>query len=167
MHRIGFCHNLYIILNNSPAVSSSFSRFLMASAQIIKYFGRKTLHLFCCNSCLHSHLQCIWWVPTTFQPLLLMLGIQIWSKQANLLPLGNILFYTRHKDVLIYLFIYYFFFLGPYLWHMEVPRLGIKLELQLQAYATVTWVVSAAYTTACGNARSLTRWARPEIEPTS
>ena len=40
-----------------------------------------------------------------------MLGIQIWSKQANLLPLGNILFYTRHKDVLIYLFIYLLFFL--------------------------------------------------------
>ena len=24
-----------------------------------------------------------------------------------------------------------FFFLGPYLWHMEVSRLGAKLELQL------------------------------------
>ena len=27
-------------------------------------------------------------------------------------------------------------FLGPHLWHMEVPRLGIKLELQLLAYTT-------------------------------
>ena len=32
-------------------------------------------------------------------------------------------------------------FLGPYPWHMEVPRLGVKLELQLPAYttATATW----------------------------
>ena len=29
-------------------------------------------------------------------------------------------------------------FLGPHPWHMEVPRLGVKLELQLLAYATAT-----------------------------
>ena len=35
----------------------------------------------------------------------------------------------------------FFFFLGLHPWHMEVPRLGVKLELQLPAYATatVTW----------------------------
>ena len=35
----------------------------------------------------------------------------------------------------------YFFLLGPYLWHMEVPRLGAELKLQLQAYtiATAPW----------------------------
>ena len=32
----------------------------------------------------------------------------------------------------------FFFFLGPRLWHMEVPRLGIELELQLPAYTTAT-----------------------------
>ena len=31
-----------------------------------------------------------------------------------------------------------FFFLGPHLWHMEVPRLQVQLELQLLAYATAT-----------------------------
>ena len=32
-----------------------------------------------------------------------------------------------------------FFFLGPsYLWPMEVPRLGVELELQLSACATAT-----------------------------
>ena len=31
-----------------------------------------------------------------------------------------------------------FCFLRPHLWHMEVPRLGTELELQLQAYATAT-----------------------------
>ena len=29
-------------------------------------------------------------------------------------------------------------FLGPHPWHMEVPRLGVKSELQLPAYATAT-----------------------------
>ena len=33
---------------------------------------------------------------------------------------------------------YYCCFLGPHLWHMEVPRLGVKLEIQLSAYATTT-----------------------------
>ena len=27
-------------------------------------------------------------------------------------------------------------FLGPYPWHLEVPRLGVKLELQLPSYTT-------------------------------
>ena len=39
---------------------------------------------------------------------------------------------------------------------MEIPRLGVKSELQLPAY-----------TTAHSNARSLTLWARPGIEPAS
>ena len=30
----------------------------------------------------------------------------------------------------------YFCFLGLHLWHMGVPRLGVKSELQLQANAT-------------------------------
>ena len=29
-------------------------------------------------------------------------------------------------------------FLGPHTWHMEVPRLGVKLELQLLTYTTAT-----------------------------
>ena len=31
-----------------------------------------------------------------------------------------------------------FFFLGPHLWHMDIPRPGVELELQLPAYATAT-----------------------------
>ena len=34
--------------------------------------------------------------------------------------------------------VFFFFFLAPPLWHMEVPRLGVKLELQLPAYTTAT-----------------------------
>ena len=38
-------------------------------------------------------------------------------------------------------FFFFFVFLGPYLYHVEVPRVGVKLELQLPAYttATATW----------------------------
>ena len=32
----------------------------------------------------------------------------------------------------------FFAFLGLNLWHMEVPRLGVKSELQLLAYTTAT-----------------------------
>ena len=39
--------------------------------------------------------------------------------------------------VCFFLFIYLFCFLGPNLWHMEVPRLGVESEL-LPAYAKVT-----------------------------
>ena len=35
--------------------------------------------------------------------------------------------YTGHRILV---------FLGPHLWHMEVPKLGIESELQLPAYAT-------------------------------
>ena len=36
------------------------------------------------------------------------------------------------------LFLVFLSFLGPYLRHMEVPMLGVELELQLIAYATAT-----------------------------
>ena len=34
--------------------------------------------------------------------------------------------------------LFIFFFLGPHLWHMEVPRLGVELELQLLADTRAT-----------------------------
>ena len=36
------------------------------------------------------------------------------------------------------IFYFTFCFLGPHPWHMEVPRLGVKSELQLPAYTTAT-----------------------------
>ena len=58
-----------------------------------------------------------------------------------------------------------------YVWHMEVPRLGVQLELLLLAYTTAkaTWdrAASRTYTAAHSNARFLTHWARPGIETTS
>ena len=54
-----------------------------------------------------------------------------------LLYFSKIIFLSFSLLLFIYLFII-FFFLGPHLWHMEVPRLGVKSELQLPAYATAT-----------------------------
>ena len=54
---------------------------------------------------------------------------------------------------------------------MEVPRLGIKSELQLQSMPQPQQcqicITSVTYTAAYGNAGSLTHWARPGIEPAS
>ena len=51
-----------------------------------------------------------------------------------------------------------FFFLGC-LWQMAFPRLGVELELQLQAYAT------AVETRDCSSTGSLTHWERPGLNP--
>ena len=42
-----------------------------------------------------------------------------------------------NKEVVIYVF-FLFFFLGPRMRCMEVPRLGVELELQEPAYITAT-----------------------------
>ena len=68
------------------------------------------------------------------------------------------------------LVIFFFFkFLGPHPWHMEVPRLGVKTELQLPAFARATAMQDPSRICdlhhSLGNTRSLTHWARPGIEP--
>ena len=60
------------------------------------------------------------------------------------------------SPVLLQLFCVYVCLLGMRPWHVEVPRLGVESELQLRAY-----------TTAHGNAGSLTQWSRPGIKPAS
>ena len=42
----------------------------------------------------------------------------------------------RHWYVWIPFFFFFLIFLGPHLWHMEVPRLAVESELQLLAYTT-------------------------------
>ena len=59
-------------------------------------------------------------------------------------------FLTPHPQI----FFFFSFLLETLPRHMEVPRLGVKLELQVPAY-----------TTAYGNTGSLTHWARPGMEP--
>ena len=43
--------------------------------------------------------------------------------------------YNVGQTWLFCLFVLFFVLLGSHLWHMEVPRLGVQLELQLPAYA--------------------------------
>ena len=73
-----------------------------------------------------------------------------------------------------YIFFFVFLlFLGPLPWHMGVPRLGVKLELQLPAYhhsqtqQSRIQATSATYIIAHSNAGSPTQGARPGIEPAS
>ena len=80
-------------------------------------------------------------------------------------------YYQSPQFFLFFLFLFLFCFLGMHLWHVEIPRWGVKLEFQLPAYATAKkhgiWVKSVTYTTAHGNTGSLTHWTRPGIESTS
>ena len=68
-----------------------------------------------------------------------------------------------------FFFFFFFCFLGPHLWHKEIPRLGVKSKLQLLATATVTADLSCFcnHTTAHSNTGYLIPWARPGIYPAS
>ena len=67
------------------------------------------------------------------------------------------------------LIFFFFFFLGSCRWHMEVPRLGVKSELQLWTLPQPWqhWIQATYVTYACCNTRSLIHWVMPGIEPTS
>ena len=58
-----------------------------------------------------------------------------------------------------------YFLFRLHLWHVEVPRLGVELELQPQHHQILA--VSETYASACSNARSLTHWGGQGIEPTA
>ena len=58
-------------------------------------------------------------------------------------------------------------FIGLHLRHMEVPRVGAELELQLPAYTRATVTPDLSHicdTTAYSNTGSLTHWSRPGIK---
>ena len=68
-------------------------------------------------------------------------------------------------------FFFLFIFLGTQLQHMEVPRLGSNQSCSRWPIPQPQWreirAKSSTYTTAHGNTRSLTHWARPGFEPAS
>ena len=76
-----------------------------------------------------------------------------------------------HSKILTKVISFFFSFLGPHQWDMEVPRLGFESELQLLAYntATETWDLRRIFNlhTAHSKAGSPTPWVRPGIKPTS
>ena len=65
----------------------------------------------------------------------------------------------------------FFLFLGPHCQHMEVPRLGVESELCCQPAPQPQpcriWAAPVTYTTAHGDAGSLTHWWRPGIKSSS
>ena len=70
---------------------------------------------------------------------------------------------------LFFVCLFFCLFLGPHPRYMEVPRLGIKLELHLPAYATATATQDPSHvcdlhhsSRQCG---SLTHWVSRRIEP--
>ena len=76
---------------------------------------------------------------------------------------------TFYMDICLHFFFLSFVFIGPNLRHMEVPRHGLNQSCSRwptpQPQQHRIWAASATYTTAHSNARSLTHWARPRIEP--
>ena len=54
-------------------------------------------------------------------------------------------FYHRHCVCVCVCVCMHTRFLGPHLWHMEVPRLRIKSELQLLASATATAMLDLSH----------------------
>jgi len=79
--------------------------------------------------------------------------LERWNLASTNLPL------FFHEDSIFFFF--FCLFLGPYPRHMEVPRLGVKLAVAA-AYTTAT--ATQDLSRVCGNIRSLTHWARPQIE---
>ena len=78
----------------------------------------------------------------------------------------------REHCALLHLFLFFLFLLQLYLWHVEVPRLGAELELQLQACTTARAMPDLRHIISklqhiFGNPGSLTHWAKPGIKPAS
>ena len=70
---------------------------------------------------LHCRTPSFWLIPN------LSLDLYLWLNLTS-----------PFKRYFLFYFIFIFIlFLAPQSWHMEVPRLGVKLELQLLAYTTV------------------------------
>ena len=59
--------------------------------------------------------------------------LRVLDKSCNVAMFKYVLVRDRKEDLERF-----FLFLGPHPWHMEVPRLGVELELQLLAYNTAT-----------------------------
>ena len=107
-------------------------------------------------SCITSHLvsvELLWW------------SYPIMHYSTIIFKESVLSFIIRH------VFNFFAFLEGPYLWHMEVPRLGVTWELQLLVYTTATatgiWTVSVTYTTAQSSTGFITHWTGPGIESAS
>ena len=68
-----------------------------------------------------------------------LLGVLVLQKSSEVcVPLGEDPGPCSQAALLFFSFFFFFCFLGPHPQHMEVPRLGVELELLPPAYARVT-----------------------------
>ena len=70
------------------------------------------------------------------------------------------------KRQVVFVCLFVFRFLGPHLQQLEIPRPGVKSELQLLAYATAIAVQDPSHVCDIRHS-SLPHWARLGIEPTT
>ena len=103
------------------------------------------------SKCLESHPNGFWsHSENTKNPLSMLaflyiyIGLLVGKENLKKIYLftNTLKWESRTLPIILYLdfmlFLFFFIFLGPHLWHMEVLRLGAKSELQLPAYTTDT-----------------------------
>ena len=102
-----------------------------------------SMHISSSPSCEQSRgVGQLLWDPSRgiLQNFLALLGNDLMVPQCSplcpWLKLGGGLLKSGYNPVTLLLLLFCFF--GPYLRHMEVPRLGVDLKLQLPAYTTAT-----------------------------
>ena len=87
-----------------------------------------------CNSFIHIHISILFGVFSHI------------DYHRTLVEFPNLYDLIHHSFVMKFEqeFFFFFSFLGLHLWHMDVPKLGVELELQLPAFttATATWDLS-------------------------
>jgi len=100
--------------------------------------------------------------------LLWPIGVILHINICSFIRSGNIWLLTRSQASFYCCFGLFlsFCFLEPHPRHMDVPRLGVESELQLMSQPQQCQIRAASMTctTAHGNARSFTHWARPGIK---
>ena len=87
------------------------------------------------------------------------------------LYVSSALRWVSYRQHIVGFFFFLFCSLGPHLWHVEVPMLGLNWNWSCwpmpQPQKCRIWAMSATYSTTHGKARSLTHCVRPGIEPMS
>ena len=126
------------------------------------FFSFFKLPFHCVNGFLSCTETLVWCSPTLFLLLLYLL--------TSLKELINYIFFWEFYGFRSYVQVFnpFFFlvFLGPHLWHMESNR-SRSCRPTPQPQQRQIQVTSVNYTTAHGNAVSLTHRARPGIKPES
>ena len=70
-------------------------------------------------------------------PFLFAFGLRFYYSLIISCKISHNVRYKSQGILFFFFFLFPIFFLGPHLQHLEVPGLGVKLELQLPTYTTV------------------------------